>query len=113
MGISSTPKQFNLVELTTKFTAKNKYILLLTVIVLASLSSLKAQVTGTIFRDFNGNGTQQTVAPTIEPGIAGVTVNAYNSADALLATTTTAANGTYTLAVGTSSVRIAYVLTSN
>lgn len=113
MGISSTPKQFNLVELTTKFTAKNKFILLLTVILLASLSSLKAQVTGTIFRDFNGNGTQQTVAPTIEPGIAGVTVNAYNSADALLATTTTAANGTYTLAVGTSSVRIEYVLPSN
>ena len=109
MGTYSTTIPFNIVKL-TKFTAKSKLILLLTVIFWASLSSLKAQVTGTIFRDFNVNGTQQTVAPTIEPGIAGVTVNAYNNADVLLVSTTTEENGTYTLAVGTSSVRLDYIL---
>ncbi|MGG9972476.1 SdrD B-like domain-containing protein [Ferruginibacter sp. SUN002] len=113
MGFSSTPKRFDLVKFLSSSTVKSKMALLSVVILLTGLSSLKAQVTGTIFRDFNGNGTQQTVAPTIEPGISGVTVNAYNSADALLATTVTAANGTYTLAVGSSSVRIEYVLPSN
>ena len=39
-------------------------------------SSINAQISGTVFRDFNGNGIQGTSAPNLEPGVAGVIVNA-------------------------------------
>ena len=58
-------------------------------------------VTGTVFRDFNSDGfmnTSATVAlPAIDVGMGGVTVRAFDSTGAQVATATTAANGTYTL----------------
>ena len=48
--------------------------------------SVNGQVSGTIFRDFNGNGTQQSSNPT-EPGQTGVVVKAYNSIGTALTVT--------------------------
>jgi SdrD B-like domain/Secretion system C-terminal sorting domain len=53
-----------------------------------------SQVSGTVFRDLNHNGTQQAANP-IEPGEFGVTVRAYNAAGVLLGTKTTSATGAY------------------
>lgn len=44
-------------------------------------TSLRAQISGSVFRDFNGNGSKDAN----EPLVPGVTVNAYNSSNALIA----------------------------
>ncbi|NJN54408.1 MAG: hypothetical protein HC804_06440 [Anaerolineae bacterium] len=49
-------------------------------------------ITGTVFRDFNSNGTLDVN----EPGIGGITVTAVSDGGSSFSTTT-AANGTYTL----------------
>jgi SdrD B-like domain len=71
-----------------------------------------AQVSGTVFKDFNFNGTQQTSGFPTEPGVFGITVRAYNSTNALLGTKTTAVNGTYSFTAGeipaTTAVRIEF-----
>jgi hypothetical protein len=51
----------------------------------------KESITGTVFFDPDGNGVRESG----EPGIAGVTVNLLDSAGAVLASTTTDANGNY------------------
>jgi hypothetical protein len=58
---------------------------------------LKAQISGTVFRDYNGDGIQQSIAPNLEPGIEGVIVNAYDKTNTIVNTTITAPNGSYTL----------------
>lgn len=57
------------------------------VVMLCTIYSVNsiAQTTGTVFRDYNGNGTRQTVSPNLEPLVAGIIVNAYNSIDVLVA----------------------------
>ncbi len=76
-----------------------KPFLLFTIAVSFSFFS-KAQVSGLVFRDYNGNGTRQNAAGYIEPGAGGVIIRAYNSSDALIATQTsssaTATLGQYT-----------------
>lgn len=60
-----------------------------------------AQVTGTVFKDFNHNGTQQISGFPTEPGAYGITVKAYNSANAQVGPTkTTAVNGTFSFTAG-------------
>ena len=49
-------------------------------------------VTGTVFSDLNGDGVKQAG----EPGISSVTIELVDSGGAIVASTTTAANGTYT-----------------
>ncbi len=63
---------------------------------LLAISNATAAVTGTAYRDFNSNG----VRDVTEPGVSGVTVNVYGSGPlegTLCASTTTAANGTYSV----------------
>lgn len=75
---------------------KTFYLTLL--VVLAALISQKsdAQVSGTVFRDYNGNGVKNNVAAFNEPFVAGVTVKAFSSANVQLGTTkTTDAVGAY------------------
>jgi SdrD B-like domain/Secretion system C-terminal sorting domain len=88
---------------------------------------LNAQISGTVFSDFNGNGTQDntaasgTTAANTEPGITGVTLKAYNSSDILIASQTTNANGFYNFPVGAganqipngTAVRLEYTLPQN
>ncbi len=67
-----------------------------------------ATIGGTVYEDFNASGVQVlnptisnagqgTVGVASDPGVAGVTVTAYNAAGGVVAATTTAANGGYTL----------------
>jgi len=70
-------------------------ICILTVLFAAKVSD--AQITGTVYRDYNGNGTRETTTPTNEPGVPGVVVTAYDASDAVVATTSTANNGTYSI----------------
>jgi SdrD B-like domain/Secretion system C-terminal sorting domain len=74
-----------------------------------------AQISGTVYRDINNSGTR-TVAPAtpFEPGVYGVTVRAYNTLGVLTGSTTTAANGTYTLpGVTTFPVRLEFITDAN
>ncbi len=71
---------------------------LLTLCMLFLSTKITAQTTGTVFRDFNGNGTRQNTAGTfVEPVVAGIIVNAYNNTDAIIASYVTAATGTFTI----------------
>ena len=58
-------------------------------------SAAAGTVTGVVFDDQTSDG----VRDGSDPGVAGVEVKAYDSAGALVGTTTTVANGTYTLSV--------------
>lgn len=69
----------------------NKFLFLSFFIVLAHVS--QAQITGKVFRDLNADGIQQAN----EPDIQGVVVNAFDATNTILNTTTTAANGSYSL----------------
>ncbi len=71
-----------------------------TIIILAiyclGITKSHAQVSGTVFKDFNFTGTRELVAFPIEPGVYGVLVKAYNAAGAQLGITKTSdANGAY------------------
>ncbi len=85
--------------------------------IIGNLPSLKVgaagNITGTVFQDFNGNGTFDTAAsaavPAVDAGVTGITVTAYDSGGAARGTATTAANGTYTLAAtGTGPYRLEF-----
>ena len=63
---------------------------------LASNLSSKAQVSGTVFRDFNGSGIKDNNATYNEPFVAGVTIKAFNAANIQIgATKITDAAGAY------------------
>ena len=65
-------------------------------------ASVNAQISGNVFRDYNGNGIKGTTTPNIEPGVAGIIVNAYNDAGTLLASYTSQSTGNYSIpATGT------------
>jgi trimeric autotransporter adhesin len=86
-----------------------------------------AQISGTVFHDYNGDGIQNNTAATptsvanIETGISGVTIKAFSSIDVLIATQITGANGTYNFPIGAganqlsngTAVRLEYVLPQN
>lgn len=80
------PKKTNLM--------KNLPKVLIALIYIAIAQIADAQISGTVFRDINSNGTRQVSSP-IEPGEFGIVVNAYNAANTLIATRTTDANGSY------------------
>ncbi|WP_308873917.1 SdrD B-like domain-containing protein [Thiothrix subterranea] len=62
---------------------------------LLSTAVVQADISGKVFHDFNANGTFDTASPQVETGVAGVIVTATDAAGAT-ASTTTAADGTYT-----------------
>ncbi len=64
---------------------KNKNLQTL-ILFFMSITLANAQVTGTVFRDFNANGTKDTN----EPLVSGILVKAYNTSGALCASATTA-----------------------
>lgn len=71
------------------------------VFALSLLQTLNAQVSGVVYRDFNSNGAKNNTASYNEPGAAGITVKAYDETGALLGTTTSGANGSYSFSAGT------------
>jgi uncharacterized repeat protein (TIGR01451 family) len=68
-----------------------------------------ATVSGTAFEDFNDNG-ERNSAPMVDSGVGGITVKAYRSDGTEVASTTTAADGSYSLNVpdGTGEVRVEF-----
>ncbi len=72
----------------------NVFLLAIT-FVLFTLTS-KAQISGTTFRDINGDGIRQISAPN-EPVLGGITVQVYNSTNTLVGTATSSAAGTYSI----------------
>lgn len=84
----------------------NKLIFLFLII---NINLCFSQISGRVFRDYNGNGTREITAPTVEPGVPNVVVNSYNSSNTIIATTTSANDGTYSLPF-TVPVRIEFVL---
>jgi SdrD B-like domain len=60
--------------------------------------SIQAQVSGTVFRDFNSNGKIDTTASYKETGQVGVIVKAFNPSGAEVGTATTDKNGFYSIA---------------
>ncbi len=63
-------------------------------------SVVKAQISGTVFRDYNGNGTLELTGINRDTVVYNATVKAYSITDALIATKTTLANGTYSFTSG-------------
>ncbi|MBL7764802.1 MAG: hypothetical protein JNJ58_01815, partial [Chitinophagaceae bacterium] len=84
-------------------------LLLLVATILVSQFYCRAQISGVVYRDFNGNGTRQTVAPSIEPGAPGVVINAYDASNTLVATATSANDGSYSIPF-TVPVRVEFVI---
>jgi hypothetical protein len=91
--------------MTKKFTPR-----ILSILVCLCFSiQIQAQVTGTVFRDINGNGTID--ANPIEPGIQSIVVNVYNAADILVGTATSSATGTYSVTpTGVGPFRLEFII---
>ena len=60
-------------------------------------TGVAATVSGTVYNDYDNDGTQETDNAASEVGLAGITVTAYNNAGEEVATSTTDASGAYTL----------------
>jgi hypothetical protein len=82
------------------------FLLVLFCLALSTFS--KAQVSGIVFRDFNGSGAKDNSATFNEPFLAGVTVKAYDASDALVGTATTSAAGAYSFTGLTLPLRIEF-----
>lgn len=75
---------------------KNLTKCILALLCIMLCNTINAQISGTVFRDFNGNGVKNNSATFNEPFVAGITVRAFNSANVQLgATKTTDAVGAY------------------
>ncbi|MBL7786164.1 MAG: hypothetical protein JNM36_09690 [Chitinophagales bacterium] len=70
--------------------------------------SIYAQVSGTVFRDFNSNGTKDNTSPLNEVGLIGVVITAYDAAGTSVGTATSAADGTYTIPNVSGTLRIEF-----
>ena len=73
--------------------------LVLSLFVLAMVHSggIHAQVTGSVFRDYNANGVKDNSSTFNEPGFGGVTITGYGADGTNYGPVTSATNGTYTL----------------
>ncbi len=95
-----------------------KLLLLLLIALFAQIEGF-TQVTGRVFQDYNANGiydinktiTAQdgSILPVaIDKGVSGVTVTAYNAAGTSVGSATTIADGTYSIAMVSGSVRVEF-----
>jgi hypothetical protein len=83
--------------------------LVINVLLIFLINNIEAQISGVVFRDFNGDGVLQTASASYEePSISGITVSAYNAANTLVGTTTTSSTGTYAFSGLTLPVRIEF-----
>jgi SdrD B-like domain/Secretion system C-terminal sorting domain len=86
---------------------------LVAILMIAINVTTQAQISGTVFRDFNGSGIKENTATFNETFVAGVTIKAFNSNNVQIgATKTTDALGAYTFTAGeipaTTKVRIEF-----
>ncbi|MGL4631738.1 MAG: SdrD B-like domain-containing protein, partial [Leadbetterella sp.] len=75
-------------------------------------TSAISQITGTVYYDYNGNGTQQVSGAPAEVGIGGVTVRAFRADNTLAGSATTSSTGSYSIASITGNIRIEFVYPS-
>ncbi len=68
---------------------------------------IQAQITGTVFHDYNIDGERQTVA-FAEPGLSGITVKAFDGSGVLSATNITDTLGNYTLLLTAGAYRVEF-----
>jgi hypothetical protein len=73
-----------------------------------SCSTIQAQVSGAVFRDFNANGMKDNSATYNETFVSGVVVKAYNSANVEVGSQTTSSTGTYSFTGLTLPLRIEF-----
>ena len=85
-----------------------KYIIITILAVLLGYGTAYAQVSGTVFRDFDADGVKDNTATFNEVGLSGVTVTAYGPAGTPVGTTISGANGTYTINSISGAVRIEF-----
>jgi hypothetical protein len=74
-----------------------KKITLLLLFLTGFTTQLFSQISGIVYRDYNNNGSRQSTYPSIEPGVPGVLIKAYNASNVLLNSTESQADGTYSL----------------
>lgn len=89
---------------------KKNFPLIAFIAAIFSAFNSDAQITGTVFHDVNGNGTQTASNP-IENGVQGVIVNVYNAVEILSGTTTSGATGTYSVSPsGSGPFRVEFIV---
>ena len=65
-------------------------------------SGVSGAITGRVFQDFNSNGIRDTtvaIGRAVDVGVAGIEVRGFDSSGAVVGSTSTGADGTYTLAI--------------
>ena len=92
----------------TNILAIKRFLFLFLSIFLAASTYTFAQVSGTVFRDGNGDGIYQSS----EPLIAGLTINAYNTLGTLCGTTisTTSSSPNYSITGCSGSIRLEFII---
>ncbi|MGB0840352.1 MAG: SdrD B-like domain-containing protein, partial [Chitinophagales bacterium] len=81
---------------------------------LLSTHFIHAQISGTVFLDFNANGQKDNSASFNEVGYQGITVTAFDASGAVVGIpATTDANGDYTIAGVTGQLRVEFTWTDN
>jgi hypothetical protein len=81
-----------------------------------AVNAADGSITGTVYRDFNSNGandTAVTFGQATDIGVSGITVRAFDATGALVGQTTSGAGGSYSLAVtgaSTTAVRVEFSL---
>jgi 5-hydroxyisourate hydrolase-like protein (transthyretin family)/protocatechuate 3,4-dioxygenase beta subunit len=97
-----------LIYILKKYIMTKNFINFLTVCLLFLAYDSIGQVSGTVFRDFNGNGTKDNSATFNEIGLAGITVKAYDNTGAEVGNTTTSSTGTYSFTGLTLPLRVEF-----
>ncbi len=87
---------------------RNKLQGLLFILLFIATSAVNAQISGIVYRDFNANGIMDATSTYTDIGISGITIKAYNSANTLVGTTTSATAGTYSFIGLTLPLRIEF-----
>jgi hypothetical protein len=103
--------QYPAADASTIVTSRSLLMGIVVFLCLMGSGALQAQITGTVFRDYNGDGIKQAGEPTRE----GIIVKAYKNAalpvtDAFLVQATTDVNGAYTLNPASYPVRLEFII---
>ncbi|MGB1204532.1 MAG: SdrD B-like domain-containing protein [Chitinophagales bacterium] len=86
----------------------SRILFLFSSIICLTYTTISAQVSGTVFKDFNANGIKDNAASFNEVGIAGITINAYGASGTVYGPATTASDGTYTIAGVAEAARVEF-----
>jgi hypothetical protein len=97
-----------IVQRLSRLSVANYFTILLFFSLWLTPSVSDAQIGGTVFRDFNGNGMKDNSATFNEPVAAGITVKVYNTAGTQVGSTTSDAAGAYSFTGLTLPLRVEF-----